>query len=114
MSKSDFVKRFHGEAAAENAVQEFERIFVDRGLPDDMPEYCIPATHFNEDVDVAALLKDCGLVQSTSEARRLIQSRAVEIAGEKVMEPRQKFMLKSGDQLIVKVGKKKFAKLLIG
>lgn len=110
----EFVKRFHGADAAEGAEEEFNRIFVNKGVPDYMPEYQIPATHFNDEVDVAALLRDCGLVPSTSEARRLIQSRAVEIGGEKIDEPRMKFSFNSGDEVVVKVGKKKFAKLVIG
>jgi tyrosyl-tRNA synthetase len=44
----------------------------------------------------------------------LIQSNAVEIAGSKVTQARMKFSFKSGDEVIVKVGKKKFAKLMIG
>jgi tyrosyl-tRNA synthetase len=110
----EFVKRFYGAEAAEGAEAEFNRIFVDKGVPDDMPEHQLPSTHFIEDIDVAALLKDCGLVPSTTEARRLIQSNAVEIAGAKITNVRTKLEVKPGDQLIVKVGKKKFAKLLIG
>jgi len=110
----EFVKRFHGTEAAEAAEVEFNRIFVDKGVPDDMPEHRLPSTHFIDDIDVAALLKDCELVPSTSEARRLIQSNAVEIGGAKVAAPRAKFNFKPGDEIIVKVGKKKFAKLLIG
>jgi len=110
----EFVTRFHGAAAGGAAVEEFERIFVNKGVPDEMPEYRIPATHFNEDIDVASLLKDCGLVPSTSEARRLIQSNAVEIDGKKITNSREKFVFRSGDEIVAKVGKKKFARLLIG
>lgn len=109
-----FVKRFHGAEAAEAAEEEFNRIFVDKGVPDDMPEFKVPASRFMDEVDVASLLKDCLLVPSTSEARRLIQGSAVEIGGEKVREARMKFDFKAGDAVIVKVGKKKFAKLVIG
>ena len=108
------VARFHGSLAAQAAEDEFNRIFVDKGVPDEMPEFQIPATHFKEEIDVAALLKDCGLVASTSEGRRLIQSRAVEIGGIKVAELKAKFNFSAGDQMIVKVGKKKFARVLIG
>jgi len=109
----EFVRRFHSAEAAEAAEAEFKRIFVEKGVPDDMPEHRLPSTHFNEDIDVAALLKDCELVPSTSEARRLIQSNAVEIGGVKVTATRVKFSFKPGDEVVVRVGKKKFAKLLI-
>ena len=110
----EIVKRYHGAAAADGAEDEFNRIFVDKGVPDDMPEFTFPASRFGEELDVATLLKDCGLVPSTSEARRLIQSNAVEIAGAKVTQAKAKFPFKSGEEHVVKVGKKKFAKLRIG
>ena len=110
----EFVKRFHGAEAAEAAEEEFNRIFVNKGVPDEMPEFKVPAAHFMDEVDVAALLKDCSLVPSTSEARRLIQSNAVEIGGAKIQQARMKFEFKSGDEVVVKVGKKKFAKIVVG
>src|SRR5690606_26887133 len=94
----EFVKRFHGAEAAEAAEEEFNRIFVAKGVPDEMPEFKIPASRFSDEIDVAALLKDCLLVQSTSEARRLIQGGAVEMGGAKVREPKVKFDFKAGDE----------------
>ena len=108
-----FVTRFHGAAAARAAEDEFNRMFVDKGLPDDMPEFKASAAKFAVEVDVGALLKDYDLVASTSEARRLIQSNAVEIGGQKVTDVRKTFSFKAGDEVILKVGKKKFAKLRI-
>ncbi|MEK7356078.1 MAG: tyrosine--tRNA ligase, partial [Bdellovibrionota bacterium] len=78
-----------------------------------MPEFRASASKFSAEIDVGTLLKDYDLVASTSEARRLIQSNAVEIAGAKVTQPRAKFSFKPGDEVILKVGKKKFAKLRI-
>lgn len=110
----EFVRRFHGAQAGEDAVAEFERIFVNKGVPDDMPEFKYPAAHFAAEIDIAVLLKECDLVASTSDARRLIQSQAVEIAGSKVSALRATLGFKAGQEIVVKVGKKKFAKLLIG
>ncbi|MES2855920.1 MAG: tyrosine--tRNA ligase [Bdellovibrionota bacterium] len=109
----EFVTRFHGAAAGEAAVEEFDRIFVNKGIPDEMPEFKAPASKFAVEIDVAGLLKEFDLVPSTSEARRLIQSNAVEIAGAKVTQPRATFAFKPGTEVIIKVGKKKFAKLRI-
>lgn len=109
----DFVRRFHGATAAAAAEEEFNRIFVNKGLPDEMPEHQVSLNRFAVEVDVPALLKEFDLVPSTSEARRLLQSNAVEIAGSKVTQLRMQFGFKTGDEVIVKVGKKKFAKLLI-
>lgn len=110
----EFVKRFHGAKAAEDAEAEFDRIFVNKGVPDEMPEFKRAAAFFDSEVDLALLLKECELVPSTSEARRLLQSNAIEIAGNKVIQARIKMNVKAGDELVIKVGKKKFAKLLIG
>lgn len=109
----EFVSRFHGADAGQAAVEEFDRIFVNKGVPDEMPEFKASASKFAAEIDVSSLLKEFDLVPSTSEARRLIQSNAVEIAGEKVTQPRAKFSFKAGDEVILKVGKKKFAKLRI-
>jgi tyrosyl-tRNA synthetase len=109
----EFVKRFHGAQAAEAAEEEFNRIFVNKGVPDEMPEFKAPASKFSSEIDVAGLLKEFDLVPSTSEARRLLQSNAVEIAGQKVTQPRATFAFKPGSEIIIKVGKKKFAKLRI-
>lgn len=109
----EFVKRFYGQEAASAAEDEFNRIFVNKGVPDQMPEYDLPVSRFSEEVDVSSLLKELNLVPSTSEARRLIQGNAVEVAGSKVTQPRVKFDFNAGDEIVLKVGKKKFAKLRV-
>jgi tyrosyl-tRNA synthetase len=110
----ELVRRFHGATAAEAAVEEFDRIFVNKGVPDEMPEFSLPAAKFKDEIDVGTFLKELDLVPSTSEARRLLQSNSVEIAGSKITAVKAKFAFKSGDEVIVKVGKKKFAKVKIG
>jgi tyrosyl-tRNA synthetase len=105
------VSRFHGAAAGRAAVEEFDRIFVNKGLPDEMPEFEAPASKFAGEIDVAALLKEYDLVASTSDARRLLQSNSVEIDGQKITAVKHKFDFSSGQDVVLKVGKKKFAKL---
>jgi tyrosyl-tRNA synthetase len=111
------VARFHGEAAGKAAVEEFDRIFVNKGVPDDMPEKEVTTASLQGESDLAALLKDWGLVASTSEARRLIEGGGLEISGEKVRELKldiaSKFIVKTGQDLVVKAGKKKFLKLKV-
>lgn len=111
------VSRFHGEAAGKAAVEEFDRIFVNKGVPDDMPEKEIAVSALQGVSDIAALLKDWGMAASTSEARRLIEGGGLEIAGEKVRELKldltTKFTVKAGQDLVVKAGKKKFLKLKV-
>jgi tyrosyl-tRNA synthetase len=102
------VTRFHGKAQADNAEQEFDRIFVNKGLPDDMPEFAIS---FTEPVWICHLLKEAGMAASTSEARRLVEGGGVEWDGAKLKDPQAKLSLTSGAEVVLKAGKKKFSKI---
>lgn len=104
-----FVKRFYSEATANQAYEEFQRIFAQGGLPDDVPEKKYAAG----EVWICKLLADLEMVPSTSEARRMIQGNAVEIEGSKITDVQLKLNLKSGSKSLVKVGKKKFIQLII-
>lgn len=104
------VERFHGAEAAKNAVEEFDRIFVGKGLPDDMPEKRIAAS---SQVFVSKLMVDVGLATSNGEARRLIEGRAVEQDGKKIEDPQSKIDLVSGQSFVLKAGKKKFVKVYV-
>jgi tyrosyl-tRNA synthetase len=105
------IARFHSSAAADAAEEEFNRIFVEKGLPDEVPEFEMQAT--GESVWICALMKTAGLSPSTSEARRLIQGRAVEIDGSKVEDEQLKITLNAGVSMVMKAGKKKFVKVVI-
>jgi len=105
------IARFHSEAAAKAAEEEFHRMFVEKGLPDEVPEVIVAASA--EALGLTTLMKNVGLAPSTSEARRLIQGRAVEIDGTKVEDEHLKINLKAGISMVVKAGKKKFVKVVV-
>ncbi|MCB0414543.1 MAG: tyrosine--tRNA ligase [Bdellovibrionales bacterium] len=105
-----FVSRFHSPEDADSAEQEFNRIFVSKGLPDEIPEKIIEA---QDDIWICALISQIELASSNSEARRLIKGGAVEFKGEKVKDEQLKVTLTSGEDFILKVGKKKFAKVVV-
>ncbi|MEN0058598.1 MAG: tyrosine--tRNA ligase [Bdellovibrio sp.] len=105
-----FIRRFHSEAAAQNAEDEFNRIFVDKGLPDEVPEFAVTA---ESQVGLTALMVRAGLAASNGEASRLIQGGGVQIDGAKVADPRLKVDLKSGESFVVRAGKKKFVKIIV-
>ncbi|MBI4698127.1 MAG: tyrosine--tRNA ligase [Nitrospirae bacterium] len=102
----ELVERYHGSEAALKAKEEFEHIFKDRGLPDDIPVFKIK---WDSDVWLPQIMKDSGLVKSTSEAIRLIKQGAVSVEGDKWDEPDKK--LPRGEYLL-KVGKRRFLKVL--
>lgn len=100
----EIVARFHGVAAAKTALENFEARFQRGAMPDDMEEIQIAANA--EGVPIANLLKNAGLVESTSEAMRLIKQGAVKIDGERLEDPK-KIVLAS--RHVYQVGKRKFA-----
>lgn len=103
------VARFHSQEEAEQAEAEFDRIFQQKGLPDDMAEHKIGS----EPIWIAQLMKDVGFVTSTSEAMRLLKGNAVEVKGEKVKDPKLQLELSSGENFVLKAGKKKFIKIVV-
>lgn len=104
------IKRFHSQAEAQAAEDEFNRIFVDKGLPDEVPDFEVSA---EAQVGFVALLVKAGMAASNSEAGRLIQGGGVQIDGEKVSDPRLKMDLIAGKSFVVKAGKKKFVKIVV-
>lgn len=106
-----FITRFHSAAAAQAAEDEFNRIFVDKGLPDDVPEFVVTA---EAGVSLPALMVKAGLVASNGEGSRMISGGGVQIDGQKVSDPKLKVDLKSGSSFVLKAGKKKFVKIVVG
>jgi tyrosyl-tRNA synthetase len=106
-----FVTRFHSAEAAQRAEEEFNRIFVDKGLPDEVPEFKVSE---EKGVGLCALMSKAGLVTSNSEGSRLIQGGGVSLNGEKVSDPKLKLDLSAGKEYLIKAGKKKFVKVVVG
>lgn len=102
----EIVERYWGRDAAIHAKEEFDRMFKDKGLPDDVPVY--NHTWESPEVSLAQLLKLSGTVSSASEARRLISQGGVKIDNVKIDDPDMK--IKEGRYLI-QVGKRKFVRI---
>jgi tyrosyl-tRNA synthetase len=105
----ELITRFHDIEAAEAAHQEFINRFQKGAVPDDMPELDIVTE--NGEVAIANLLKDAGLVVSTSEAMRMIKQGAAKIEGEKITD--NKLVITAGTTSVFQVGKRKFAKISV-
>ena len=101
------VEQFYDANAAEAAAAEFEKVFAQNQLPDDMPEVQTPA----EPIMASKLLLHCGLVESGGEAKRMCKQGGVKINDEKIADPSQE--IAPADGMVVQVGKRKFAKLKI-
>jgi tyrosyl-tRNA synthetase len=105
----ELIERFHDKAAAEAAHQEFINRFQKGAVPDDISEINVIAQ--NGEIAITNLLKEAGLVASTSEAMRMIKQGAAKIEGEKVVD--NKLMISLGSTAIYQVGKRKFAKVTV-
>ena len=103
----EIVARFHGPAAALAAEEEFVRRFREGVAPQDMPEVALAAPA--EGLPVVQMLKLAQLASSTSEAGRAVEQGGVRINGERVTERALK--LKGPADLVVQVGKRRFARI---
>jgi tyrosyl-tRNA synthetase len=102
------VASFHGEAAAREAADEFRLVYRDRKAPTDMPEMKLAWGKR----PLHLLLTEAGLASSRSEAERLIKQGAVEVNGEIAKDVKQTIVLNPGDLLSLRVGKKKFLRVV--
>jgi len=101
------VSEYHSEKAAEKARMNFESIFARKELPEDIQEF----TFDLGEISIADLVKKVGFADSTSAARRLVKQNAVSINGKKVDDANSIIHLEN-DAKILRVGKRKFAKIL--
>lgn len=105
----EVVTRFHSARAAETALEDF----VNRsrgGIPDEVPE--VTLTIDSDTVGVAQLLKQAGLVNSTSEAFRAIEQGGIRLDGERISD--KALTLRKGASVVAQVGKRKFARITLG
>ncbi|MFA6601957.1 MAG: tyrosine--tRNA ligase [Candidatus Paceibacterota bacterium] len=101
----DIVKRFHGENVAQGAVQAFEKTFSKGGLPEDIQEIKLTGND-----SIADALVKAAVISSKAEWRRLIDGGGVRLENdEKVTDPN----LKITATTILKVGKRRFVKIVI-
>ncbi|MFQ3573703.1 MAG: tyrosine--tRNA ligase [Thermodesulfovibrionales bacterium] len=104
----EITARYWGKDSADTAKEEFERIFKEKGLPDDMPSVSYQAKE--DETWIAQILKETGICQSTSEVVRLIRQGGLSINDNKVSDTNLK--IKKG-QYIIKAGKRRFLNLSV-
>jgi len=99
----------YGSDAARAAADAFDRQFKAKEVPDDVPEHRWPAG--GDELPLPNLLKELGLAQSTSEARRLVQQGGVKLDGQAEKDPRSS-VARDRLPVLIQVGKRRFAKLV--
>ena len=110
-AKIDFAKeiitRFHDASAARSAHENFEKMFRDKEIPDDIET--VVMNRYDAGIWLPKLMVNMGLVPSTSEGKRMIKQGAVTINSEKIFSED----LPAGNELVIKVGKRKFKRLVL-
>jgi tyrosyl-tRNA synthetase len=99
-----FVRMYHSQEAATGAEEEFDRIFVEKSIPDDIEEFTVTVP-----MTITTLMADTKLATSKGEARRLVDQGGVSIDGERVSDPN--ILLPNKSEFILKVGKRRFLKV---
>ena len=102
----EIIERFHSKEDAENAKNTFLDRFQKGAKPKEIETFSIS---LDDDIAIGNLLKESGLVQSTSEAMRLVKQGAVKINDEKIDDP--KLSIEKNQELLVQVGKRRFLKI---
>ncbi|AJR09902.1 tyrosine--tRNA ligase [Photobacterium gaetbulicola] len=101
----EIIARFHSEADADAAEQEFINRFQKGAMPDEMPEF-----EFEAGIAIGNLLKEAGLVNSTSDAMRMIRQGAAKIDGNKIEDTK---LIPAAGTAVYQVGKRKFARVTL-
>jgi tyrosyl-tRNA synthetase len=105
----EIITRFHGKPAAEHALAEFEARFRDGALPENIPEVTLQTA--GAGLPVPQLAKQAGIVESTSEALRLIAQRGLRVDGDVVAD--KTLVIAAGRTVVVQAGKRKFARVTV-
>ena len=103
----EIITRFHDSKLAQDAKNDFVKRFSNNAIPDVIDEIEIKIDP--EGIFFANILKEAGLVSSTSDAHRMIKQAAVKIDGERVEDGKQ--ILQEGFSAVIQVGKRKFARV---
>ncbi len=102
----ELVKIYHGQEIAQAEEDAFNSVFAKGNIPDDIEEFSFT----EEKIWIIKLLTDTDLCKSNGEAKRMIKQNAVSIDGEKITNPDLEIELK--DEITIKVGKRRFAKII--
>lgn len=107
----ELTERFCGLESAERAAEDFARRFSRREAPEEMREVRIDADELGESPPLFVLMKEAGLAESSSAARRLIAQGAARVDGEVCKDAERKW--KSGESVALQAGRRKFARATI-
>jgi len=109
MLAKELVARYYDEATADEAYGSFVSRFKNNELPEDLEEMTISVG--DEGMPLANVLREAGLVSSTSEGHRMVKQGAVKLDGERLADSRAQ--MAPGVTGIVQVGRRRFARIVL-
>lgn len=104
----EIIERFYSEKDALAARDEFERMFSKKGRPDEIEEKVLKVQ--GDKISLVDVIVESGLCPSKSEARRMIGQNAVEVNEKKIEDIKTELPVKG--EVLIKVGKRRFAKIV--
>jgi tyrosyl-tRNA synthetase len=102
-------RMYHGEAEAKKAREHFEKTVIKKDIPDDAPELTFDA---GSEYRLLDIIGDAGLTSSNGETKRMMKQGGVSLNDDKITDPGFSLTFEPGDEYDLKVGKRKFAKLI--
>ncbi len=106
------VSRYYDDEIARRVAEEFDRVFKEHKIPDNIPQITLPSNeNRNHKIWIVKLLVDHGFASTNGEARRLVSQGGVSIDNKKYTDPAQEISLQ--DDMVLKVGKRRFAKIKV-
>jgi tyrosyl-tRNA synthetase len=111
----EIVRRYHGNQAAREAEERFDRVFREHEVPEDVPEVAVPAEARDGDaIYLPRLLVGVGLAESNSDARRLIEQGGVRLDGEPQTDPNVELRAQDLAGRVLQVGRRRFVRIKQG
>ncbi|WP_299228150.1 tyrosine--tRNA ligase [Sulfurihydrogenibium sp.] len=102
------VERFHSKEDAIKAKEHFEKVHSKKEIPEDIPVFKV--TEIGTETELFEIIFNLKLAETKAEAKRVIKQGGVKVNGEKITDPMYKLDLSR--ELIIQVGKRKFAKII--
>lgn len=104
----ELVKLYYDEETANKAIEEFDKIFIKKEIPDDITEYEL----YNNDIQLSKLLVDTGLTSSMTESRKMIEQGAIQIDKIKINDVKTIIDNSYPSEFILQKGKRNFIRII--
>ena len=101
----EIVSIYYDDEAASRAEINFDKIFVNKSIPDNIPEFKVTG-----EIKIIDCIYKANLITSRSEIKRLIKQGAVRVNDEQILD--LNFIVKAKKHNVIKVGKRKFLKIV--